>query len=249
MSKTIYGLSLALLICTAGQAEASIIDTTTSWDGSSFAAPTGQSFRLLGEPDTATIGQTFTVGADNVLDSFTFWLDDIGSDIEIVNFAAFVMEWDGAKATGSILFESVPQATTDPTGRIMEQFVFNTGGLSLVSGTQYVAFLNTSNFFDGIADGARVGSPNVDAYGGGEMVILQNGADFSKITTFIWNNIVTSPTGNFILGIDAAFVASFSTITDPSDPIPDNPIPEPSTLLLLASGLAGLAVWRRRKAT
>ncbi len=97
-----------------GQPTGEVIDTTTSWDGSSFAVGNFTSALLLGEPDFATIGQTFTVGMDNILNSFAFWLDDIGTDP--VNFAAFVMEWDGSKATGPILFQSAARAVYGGSG-------------------------------------------------------------------------------------------------------------------------------------
>ena len=58
---TATSLALLLLLAAPSLAIALSIDTTTSWDGSSFAAPTDVSGAfLLGQPNIATIGQTFT---------------------------------------------------------------------------------------------------------------------------------------------------------------------------------------------
>ncbi len=188
------------------------IDTTESWDGSSFTAPTTVSPFLFGEPNIATIEQTFTVGSANILDSFSFWLDDVGGPGEVVNFSGFVMAWDGAKASGSILFQSGTDTTSEPTGRMMEQFSFTTGGITLAPGQQYVAFLSASNVFDSVADAARNRYPNADVYSGGELVFLANGSDFSKITSFARDRVNFYPSGTFTPGLDAAFTASVSAV-------------------------------------
>jgi hypothetical protein len=155
------------------------IDTTTGWNGSQSISP-------FGEGSSATYGQTFTVSIGNtILNSFSFYLNDGHSgDPDPINFVAYVMAWDGSKATGSILYESAPQTTAGAAG--FELFSFNTGGLALNGGQQYIAFLSTSTQFDGQDDRGSMATVN-DAYAGGGFYYFNNGSDFGLLTTSAWN--------------------------------------------------------------
>ena len=201
---------------TIGTAHAvTVIDTTPSWNG-------GDSIGSFGRPFNATFGQTFTVGVDNVLNSFTFFLRQ--TTVAPVEFVAYVSQWDGIHATGPILYQSTSQSTTQPN--IFQNFTFNTGGTNLVSGKQYVAFVSASNFPS--SGQGRLGATTSNVYSGGEFVVQNNGSNFSSLTTNSWD---TSFSG------DAAFKASFSA----------QPVPEPSTILgtLTAAGF-GVAAIRRK---
>jgi hypothetical protein len=202
---------------TIGTAQAAtLIDTTPSWDGNS-------SISYFGQPNTATYGQTFTVGSDNVLDSFSFFLNQASSSA--LKFAAYVMQWDGSKATGPILYQSGPESTTQQN--VLQQFTFNTGGTSLVSGNRYVAFVNASNFPD--SGFGSMGTQFTDAYPGGGFVYQNNGSNFSSLTTNNWNSF--GP-------VDVAFKASLSS----------KKVPEPTSVLsLLAVGAMAAGSTLKRK--
>ncbi|HAG80980.1 MAG TPA: PEP-CTERM sorting domain-containing protein [Cyanobacteria bacterium UBA12227] len=221
---TVAGAALSLGVMDVNPAQAdTVIDTTPSWDGTS-------EITIFGEPDTATYGQTFTVGSDNILNDFTFFLNDF-SDPDAIDFAAYVMAWDGTKATGSILYQSGPQSTTGASG--MEQFTFNTGGISLTSGQKYVAFLSASNFFDGIDGLGSMGLPFSDVYAGGDFVYYNNGSDFSALTTNGWDCTECG------FG-DAAFKATFTSAQS---------VPEPASVLglLTVSALGTAAKFKGNK--
>ena len=94
-----------------------------------------------------------------------------------------------------------------PTGQGgFTQFVFNTGGVNLTIGQQYVAFLSTSAFG---ANGNTTTSmgviSNTATYAGGAFVFFNN-SNFSDLTSMNWDNFL----GNFG---DASFTASFSDRT------------------------------------
>lgn len=217
--KKILIITATLALSTTVNA-ATVIDTISSWDGTSSIVD-------FGETNTATYGQTFTVDTQNQLNSFTYLMND-HLNPDFVNFEAFVMAWDGTKATGSILYQSSPITTTNNAGLDgFESFTVNTGGLNLTTGNQYVAFFSASNLFDGV-NGTSSWAYNNDVYSGGNFVYLNNGDNFSNLTTNNWNQ----------RDRDLAFSMNFTS-----------PIPEPSTyaLMLGGLGLVGFMAYRRKK--
>jgi hypothetical protein len=205
------------------------IDTTPQWSGHDSSVSFGWGFNGL---NTATYGQTVTVPAtDTKLDSFTFYVD---LPTELL-FRGEVYAWDNncPCATGPALYESSATHTTayDPSGNSFQPIAFNTGGITLAAGQQYVLFATVSNDWDanttinasgcssdgpGCLDnfgywGAIPSSPPADPYPGGNLVWIYNLSDTSAWTANppppfpMWQNFVSS-------GInDSAFKASFSS--------------------------------------
>lgn len=135
------GLS-RLLVATAGTAlfsvgtvaQAITIDTTAGWLGRGY---------IFGG---SRYGQVFTAPNDNVLDSFTFFLNSVGSPP--TEFTAQLAPWEPITfESGTEIYSSASQSvaglppyTGTPSG--YGEITFNTGGISLVAGQQYVAYLN-----------------------------------------------------------------------------------------------------------
>ncbi|WP_310482203.1 PEP-CTERM sorting domain-containing protein [Chamaesiphon sp. VAR_48_metabat_403] len=195
----------------------------------------GGTFSPFGETFNSSFGQTFTVGSDNILNDFTFWLND-RTNPDAVDFAAYVMAWDGTKATGSIIYQSSPQSTNGASG--FEQFTFNTGGTNLTSGQQYVAFLSTFGLLDGITGQAQMGASFTRTYSGGEAVYTSTNFDPSSP-----NNSWIKPEAFGLGTFDAAFTANLSSASA-------QPVPEPSSSLglLVFGGFVAGKVLKRKKA-
>jgi hypothetical protein len=191
----------SLMLATAPQSQAlTYIDTTPSWNGSSIIDP-------LGEPNTATYGQTFTVPiTDNILNSFSFILGpNLYDGTAPMTFAGYVAQWDGSKATGPILYTS---GTQTYTGAGFTTYLFNTGNLSLTAGQKYVAFLSASKFFVGNDHLTFMADNFSNPYSGGDFVFYNNGSDFSALTANSWDYAGGD------LG-DAVFTATFNNNVTP----------------------------------
>lgn len=199
---------------------ATSIDTT----GGTFVA----NITPFGVTDTSTYGQTFTVGSDNSLDSFTMYLN--GAAGAAIKFKSYVYAWDGAKATGSALYSSALQTFS---GGGTTAFAFDTSGLKLQSGSRYVAFLSTA--------GLQAGQPQntyamplvtSNTYSGGDFVFYNAGDNFAALTNSKWDCAECG------FG-DAFFKASLSA----------GAVPEPATwaMMILGMGAVGFAMRRSRK--
>lgn len=181
----LFAIAFTVFVSSVPCAQAATTIDTTPWDSTLFP---------FGEPITATYGQTITVPSiDNVLKSFTFFLDDSSIRPGPTKFEAFVYAWDGTKATGPALFASSPMSTTNNAGNDgFESFEIDTGMLALEAGSVYVLFFSTANLFDGVEDASVSALRTDNPYPGGEFFYLSNGNDFSAVTREPWIAI-TSP--------------------------------------------------------
>jgi PEP-CTERM motif len=205
------------------------IETISFWDGASSIQP-------LGKPNTATYGQSFTVPfSDNVLQSFSFFLRDLGGgpDLEFQGYIASFNSGNGL-LIGPMLFESAVRLGPS-TANSFTRYDFEVNGLSLTTGGTYMAFLSASGHFADIASASALTAIGLvsDHYPGGAFWFNNNGDDISKLSIESWT----------AFGTDLAFEITLSE-NEPSV------VPEPSTVLLMGTGmgilLLGVARRKRR---
>ena len=214
-------LGLALAFCTV-ETNAQLLNTFPSWDGTTAILP-------VGEAGIATVGQVFTVEAGfNRLEAFAFGVASLSRNSGPISFGAFVAAWDSAtfRAAGPLLFSTALPAL-DASLTAFTPLIVPTGGLELNANSQYVAFLSSSLFFDGVPDAAQIAFLGSDLYAGGGAVGFSNGAAFDLLGTVSWSGT----------SADLAFAALFSA----------SPVPEPSTYGVVGALLLGLLVVRRLK--
>jgi PEP-CTERM motif len=188
-------------------------------------------------PASLAVGQTFTVPIGySFLQSFSFWLaDDAGLTINgaALQFRGYVAEWDGAKA-GNVLFTSGVMYGQQ-CASVQQACSFQSPNVTVAGGQQYVAFLSAVGLFGDIAETEASLAINTVfdpafAYAGGAFVSTNTGASLSDLSSTDWENTGTSE-------YQSQFSATFTT----------NVVPEPSSLLLMAVGAAGLLVVARRR--
>jgi hypothetical protein len=190
-------LCLSALAFSAG-ASATVIDNTNStWSIGNF-----------GSPDTATYGQTITVGTDHFLNSFSLYVNVADAPIDL---RGYVAAWNGSKAT-SILYTSATRTLPSTNG--LAEFAFNTGSLNLDVGSQYVLFISASGF--GVQPGSQNTMPLTgESYAGGNFVWINNGTDVLQLTRRNWDCLSCN------YG-DAAFKAELSAtgsdVPEPASP-------------------------------
>jgi hypothetical protein len=178
----------------------------------------------LGNPYTATYGETFTAptNSDTRLNSFGFYLGSPYAAGEI-ELSGYVATWTGTQA-GAILYSS-PMVDYGNTGNAF--LSFNTGGLNLTGGGNYVIFLSVSNYY-GQSSGEAFAVQGSAPVPGGAFVYYNNSGDFSALTNSGWDATGLQPDW----AVDLQFSAPTAT-------------PEPASLLLFGAGLVGFGVRRR----
>jgi hypothetical protein len=218
-------LVLGASLAAATSARATTIGTENQWQG--------EVVNTFGGGATETYGETIIAPTESTLLDFTFYvysLDGLPADVE-----GQVYAWTGnleagndpQGATGPALFS---ESLTIEPGSDFEAVTVDTGDLQLTAGNAYILLLTDPSDTGGDFEFEVVGAHPWRAGRGGFNYF--NNSDPAQINNGDWS---ASDDANDYG--DLAFTADFAS-----------PTPEPSSLILLATGLLGAAGAIRRKA-
>ncbi len=187
----------------------------------SYVNSSDDTIYTFGAPDTTSYGQVFTAPGGS-LNSWSFYTQDstsYGAKLVIAN-------WDGSKAVGPALFDSLVQSVSASGGF----FQHNYGGINLAlnSGTSYIAYLTVA----GVANptpSIPVSGSYSSPLGGGFRFLNSNGTDPLTLNQN-WSSWYIP---------NMQYAAVFGAV------------PEPATwaMMILGLGLVGGAMRRRQQAS
>lgn len=174
-----------------------------------------------------TMGQTFIapINTSRLLD-FSFWTRGGYESTNDVSFKGYIMEWDGMKATGPMLYQSDIRSSTKKWGEGTERFDFNTGGIDLVTGRSYIAFLSAIGCYTTPPDHNAWLYLMIDFYDpqyeDGRHVYTSSHGSYATLASSDWVQ------NQGVYDIDLGFHATFTEI------------PEPSSIIALLCGTGSL---------
>jgi hypothetical protein len=225
----VFGAIGVLGATIAAPAAASAIDTSGGY---------ASKIEYFGARYTPTYGQTFTVGSDNALNAFTFYLGGGAATVR-----AYVYAWGSAGPLGAALYASDARSFGGTAGDAFEALRFDVGALDLRAGQHYVAFLTTAGLgqpgSEEMSWMPTAGSFGSDAYAGGDFVYTNAGDSLDAIAGAPWDDI------HGMYG-DVQFKADFSPGATAGAGVPE---PASWAMLIGGFGLAGGALRRRRART
>lgn len=183
------GLAFLTICFCAGafsSSRASSIDTLSGWSGAitaTFGDDAGEN------PGGTTFGQTFMLPQNAQLTDVSFAVEGYApyTAPQACTFEAFIMAWNGSRPTGPVLYQSAPQAMPLDFYPLIT-FTLPINNLNVAGGAQYVLFLTSNDFLDGIRSDAALAT-DFNTYPDGMFVMEYPGNSINDLLTQDWTQV------------------------------------------------------------